>query len=169
MSKKPSKADQKRKARRLFILERQAIPTVAFTIGVSESTLRRWKKEAATNGDNWDVARSANALAGEGLEAVVATVVEDFVTMFQMTIEQIKASGEIEPPEKVKLMASLSDAFNKMVSSAGRVAPKLSELGIAQDVLQRLAEFIQKHHPSHAQIFLEVLEPFGDYLAEAYG
>ncbi|KZL29426.1 DUF1804 family protein [Pseudovibrio sp. WM33] len=65
MSKKPSKADQKRLARRLFVLDRQAIPTVAFSIGVSESTLRRWKKDAATGGDNWDAARSANALAGD--------------------------------------------------------------------------------------------------------
>ncbi|KZK97300.1 MULTISPECIES: DUF1804 family protein [unclassified Pseudovibrio] len=169
MSKKPSKADQKRLARRLFVLDRQAIPTVAVSIGVSESTLRRWKKDAATSGDNWDAARSANALAGEGLEAVVATVVEDFVSMFQATIEQIKVSETIEPPEKVKLMASLSDAFNKMVASAGRVAPKLSELGVAQDVLQRFAEFIRKHHPDHAQTFLEVLEPFGEYLAEVYG
>ncbi|KZL25661.1 DUF1804 family protein [Pseudovibrio sp. Ad37] len=169
MSKKPSRADQKRLARRLFVLDRQAIPTVAFSIGVSESTLRRWKKDAATGGDNWDAARSANALAGEGLEAVVTSVVEDFVSMFQATIEQIKASENIDPPEKVKLMASLSDAFNKMVASAGRVAPKLSELGVAQDVLQRFAEFIRKHHPDHAQTFLEVLEPFGEYLAEVYG
>lgn len=169
MTKPPSKADKKRTARRLFVLERQAIPTMAFTLGVSESTARRWKKEAKLAGDDWDVARSANALAGEGLESVVATVVEDFVALFQATIEQIKGSENIEPSEKVKLMASLSDAFNKMVASAGRVAPKLSELGVAQDVLQRFAEFIRKHHPDHAQTFLEVLEPFGEYLAEVYG
>ncbi|MDD7908624.1 DUF1804 family protein [Pseudovibrio exalbescens] len=166
--KKASKDEQKRQARSKFIFERQAIPTIAFGLGVSESTIRRWKHAAKAAGDDWDAARSANMLAGDGLEAVVTSVVEDFVVLFQSSIEQIKQS-EIAPDDRVKMMASLSDAFNKMVSSAGRVAPKLSELGVAQDVLHRLGVFIQKHHPSHAEVFLEVLEPFGEHLAEVYG
>ena len=66
-------------------------------------------------------------------------------------------------------MASLSDAFNKMVASAGRVAPKISELGVANDVLQRQAEFIREFYPQHAAAFLEIIEPFGERLVEVYG
>ncbi|WP_310620901.1 DUF1804 family protein [Flexibacterium corallicola] len=169
MGNKPQKAEQKRKARRLFVLERQAIPTIALALHVSESTVRRWKKDALANGDNWDAVRSAQMMAGEGLETVVTSVVEDFTVLFQATIEQLKSSDNLEAAERVKLMASLSDAFNKMVASAGRVAPKISELGVANDVLQRLGEFIFKHHPQHTEAFLEILEPFGEELARQYG
>lgn len=162
--------DEKRKeARRLFVFDQQSIPLIAVTVGASEGSVRRWKRDAKSKGDNWDVARSAHLMAGEGLETVVADVVEQFVTLFKATINQLSESDEISPAERVKAMASLSDAFNKMVSSAGRVAPKISELGVANDVLQRQAEFVREHFPQHAEAFLEILEPFGESLVEVYG
>ncbi|MCY1707336.1 DUF1804 family protein [Pannonibacter sp. SL95] len=100
---------------------------------------------------------------------MVASVVEDFVILFQATVEDVKSSETLQAADRVKLMASLSDAFNKMVSSAGRVAPKLSELGVANDVLSRLAEFVRIEFPQHSSAFVEILEPFGDRLAEVYG
>lgn len=161
--------DKKRQARKRFIFERQSVPTICLALGISDSTLRRWKKDARQLGDDWDVARSATMLAGEGLETVVASVVEDFVILFQATVEDVKSSETLQAADRVKLMASLSDAFNKMVSSAGRVAPKLSELGVANDVLSRLAEFVRIEFPQHSSAFVEILEPFGDRLAEVYG
>lgn len=163
------KDDKRKSARRLFVFDQQSIPLIAVSIGVSEGSVRRWKRDAKSNGDNWDVARSAHLMAGEGLETVVADVVEQFVTLFKATINQLSESDEIAPAERVKAMASLSDAFNKMVSSAGRVAPRISELGVANDILQRQAEFVREHFPQHAEAFLEILEPFGESLVEVYG
>nr|WP_321482223.1 DUF1804 family protein [uncultured Cohaesibacter sp.] len=140
--------DEKRTdARRAYIRDQQSVPVIALSIGVSEATVRRWKRDAKQNGDNWDVARAAHMMAGEGLETVVSGVVEQFVTLFKATIEQLQDDGNLSPEERVKAMASLSDAFNKMVASAGRVAPKISELGVANDVLQRQAEFIREFYP----------------------
>lgn len=163
------KNDKKRDARKAFVHGQQSIPVIAVTIGVSEATVRRWKRDAKAGGDNWDIARSANLMAGDGLETVVADVVEQFVTLFKATVEQLKEDSVLLPEERVKAMASLSDAFNKMVNAAGRVAPKISELGVANDVLQRQAEFIREHYPQHAEAFLEILEPFGVRLVEVYG
>lgn len=159
----------KRSARKAFVFQRQSLPTIAITLTVSEPTLRRWKREAKERGDDWDVGRAANTLAGEGMEAIVSTVIEDFVVLYQATIEGIKNDQGIATADRVKLMASLADAFQKMISAAGRVSPKISELGVAMDVLKRLAGFISKNHPDQANAFLEVLEPFGVHLSEVYG
>lgn len=158
----------KRDVRRKFVFERQALATIAVGLTASESTLRRWKREAKEAGDDWDVARAAQALAGEGLEAVVAAVIEDFVVLYQAAIQSVKEADQMEPAERVKLMASLADAFNKTISAAGRVSPKISELGVAMDVLRRLAEFTRERFPREAEALLVVLEPFGEHLAGVY-
>lgn len=138
------------------------------TLDVPEGTLRRWKADAKEGGDDWDYARSAAALAGEGYETIVSEIVEGFTVMFQATMDQIRDDGNISGPDKVKLMATLSDAFGKMISAAGRASPKLSKLSVATDVLSRLADFIQREFPHHGPAFLEILDPFGVELSRAY-
>lgn len=156
------------KARTMYVQTRSAIPTISVSLDVPEGTIRRWKAAAKEAGDDWDIARAAATMQGEGLDAMVSAVIEDFTVMFQATMEQVKEAGQLDPADKVKLMASLSDAFNKMVLAAGRAAPQLSKLGIATDVLRRLAEYIVDAFPQHAGAFEEILEPFGAELAAAY-
>lgn len=162
--------DQKRRdARKAYVFQRQSLPTIAIALTVSEATLRRWKADAKQRGDDWDMGRAANTIAGEGMEMLVSTVIEDFVVLYQSTIEAVKGDPEIAAPDRVKLMASLADAFHKTISAAGRVSPKISELGVAMDVLKRLAEFTRQHHQERAGLLLEILEPFGTHLSEVYG
>lgn len=162
-------AERRRDARRAFVHDRLAVPTIAITLGISEATLRRWKREARIGGDDWDTARAAATVSGAGLEQLVTQVVEEYVIAHQATLEALKSNTEISPVEKAKVLAGLADAFNKTVSSAGRLSPKISELGVAMDVLKRLGDFITQRYPQHASALLEVIEPFGDTLAEAYG
>ena len=159
----------RREARKLFVFQRQSLPPIAITLTVSEATLRRWKADAKARGDDWDVGRAANTIAGEGMEMLVATVIEDFVVLYQATIEAVKGDPNIAPADRVKMMASLADAFHKTIAASGRVSPKISELGVAMDVLKRLADFTRQHHPDRAGLLLEVLEPFGTHLSEVYG
>ena len=161
-------AQKRHEARKLYIYKRLSTPVIALQIGVSAATVRRWKREAKARGDDWDAARAALMVSGEGLEATVSHVVEEFTIQFQAALEALKAE-DIPPDERVKLMASLSDAFNKMVGAAGRVAPKISQLSVALDVLRRLGEYIRTHHPDQAETFIAVLEPFGAQLTEVYG
>lgn len=161
--------DKKREARRRYVFDRQALPTIAITIGISEGTIRRWKSASAAAGDDWDTARAANTIAGEGLDRLVTDVVQDYVAMHQATIEDLKAATDMRPADKAKILAALADSFNKTVSAAGRVSPKISELGVAMDVLKRLGDFVSRKHPKSAPALLEVLEPFGEHLSEIYG
>ena len=160
--------EQKKQARELYIFKRQSPPSIALTLGVPATTIRRWKREALNRSDDWDMARSSHLVAGQGLEGIVAATVEDFVMLSQSTIADIKKS-DVEPETRVKQLVALADATSKMVSASGRLSPKISELGVAQDVLQRLSQFIAGEYPQHADAFLEILEPFGAEISKVYG
>lgn len=162
-------AQVRREARKRYVFERQALPTISIALDVSEASLRRWKREAAARGDNWDTARSASTIAGEGLDSLINEVVQDYVTVHQATIEDLRSDGTLTAGDKAKLLAGLADSFIKTINAAGRISPKISELGVAMDVLKRLAEFASRHHPAVAGPLLEILEPFGQHIAEVYG
>lgn len=162
-----SNADIRRKARSDYIYRRMTGATIATAYGFSEATFGRWKKKAKEDGDDWDKARTASVLAGEGIETVISSVVEDFMLQAQSILEEIK-DGDATPGEKVALLASLADAMTKMTSSARKLAPKISELGVAQDVMGHLLEFVREFFPQHSAVILEIIEPFGERLAGMY-
>ena len=159
--------DKRRKARSDYVYRRMMQSTIAVTLGVSEATIGRWKKTAKDAGDDWDKARSAHALAGEGVEVVVSSVVEDFMIQAQSILDEIK-TGDLPAKEKVTLLVQLADAMTKMAASAKRFAPKVSELGVAQDVMAKLLDFVREEFPHHAAAILEIIEPFGERLTEIY-
>ncbi|QQM29060.1 DUF1804 family protein [Martelella lutilitoris] len=163
-----SDPDLKRKVRSDYINRRMAIATIATIRGVSQATISRWKKAAKEDGDNWDMMRSASIVAGEGIETVVSTVVEDFMIMAEAVLDEIKHGKDMSVGDKVKHLVALADAMTKMTSSAGKLAPSISELGVAQDVMRHLLEFVRDEFPQHAEAILEIIEPFGMRLAGLY-
>ena len=161
------RAEIRRKARSDYIYRRMMQSTIAAAYGVSEATVGRWKKAAKEQGDDWDQARTAHVIAGEGVEVVVSSVVEDFMIQAQAILDEIK-EGRHTTAEKVSMLVSLSDAMTKMAASAKRFAPKVSELGVAQDVMAKLLDFVREEFPHHAKAILEIIEPFGERLTEIY-
>ncbi|WP_439604271.1 DUF1804 family protein, partial [Shinella sp.] len=85
-----SDQDTRRKARADYVYRRMSLSTIAVTLNVGQATVGRWKRAAKEDGDDWDMARTAAVIAGEGLDTVVSTVVEDFVIMAQALLEEIK-------------------------------------------------------------------------------
>lgn len=136
---------------------------------VSPDTARRWKAQAKLAGDDWDRARAASRLAGQGAEAVTQAVLEDFVALFSETITALKDDLEIDPLKKAEAISRLSDAYHKTMAAISRGNGKLSKLALSMEVVEKLALFIQASYPRHANAFLEVLEPFGEELNKAYG
>jgi uncharacterized protein YjcR len=159
--------ETRRKARSDYVYRRFTMATIAAAYGVSAASVGRWKKAAAAEGDDWDKARTAHVIAGEGVEAVVSTVVEDFMIQAQSILDEIK-NGDHTVKEKVDMLVSLSDAMTKMAASAKRFAPKVSELGVAQDVMGKLLAFVKDEFPHHAEAILEIIEPYAARLAEIY-
>ena len=161
--------DKKRKARSAFIYKRKTLALIALEVGVAANTVSRWKRAAKLNGDDWEIARTAHMIAGEGLDVVITHVVEEFMIMAQNAIEELKVDNSAPLANRISQMTSLADAMNKMTVSAGKLAPKISELGVAQDVIRRLMEFVRDQFPEHAAVMLEITEPFGENLVEAFG
>jgi len=151
-----------------YINDGLTLPVAALKAGVPEGTARRWKREAADMGDDWDRVRTAQTLTGSGRDAVLGQAVEDFVIQFKAATDAITQSPDIAVADRVKMLASLADAFNKTIAAAGRVSPKISELGVALDVIKRLGDYVAKNFPGAAHDLLEALEGFGDTLAEVY-
>ena len=63
----------------------------------------------------------------------------------------------------------LRDSFHKTMASFKRLMPETSRHTVALDALQRLAGFAQARYPQHVPALIEMLEPFGEELAKAYG
>jgi hypothetical protein len=135
---------------------------------VPRRTFARWKAVAAENGDDWDTARAAMRLTMKSNEVMGAAVLEDFIRLFQGTLDDIKKDPEINALQKVEILARMSDAYNKTLSAMRRSSPTISKLSVAMEVLEMLADFVRTRAPEAAPVLLAVLEPFGEQLTGRY-
>lgn len=155
--------------RAAYVHDRLPLEEAARKARVSAGTAARWKREARARGEDWDKLRAATLLAGEGVEAVARQMLADYVTQHQALMEQITKNPDLPAAAKVSALASLADSFNKTVAASRRVLPETNELAVALQVVNRLADYVRTRFPQHGPAFVEILEPFGDELAKAYG
>lgn len=158
----------KHKARALYVHDGLGLEQAAQKLKISPRTASRWKQEALDGGDDWDKARAASLLAGEGAEAVSRVVLEEFLKLFQTSLDEISRE-KLKPMEKAEAMSRLADAYTKTIRAIQKSAPELNRLAVASEVLQLLAKFVRDRFPAHAAAFMEVLEPFGEELVKVYG
>ncbi len=161
--------DTRRAVRGAYVFDQLGLEVAAVKEGVPTATARRWKREAKDAGDDWDKARSAQMIAGGGLEDVVRQTLAVVVQQVQATVDSLQAAENMEPAAKVQALASLADSYNKLIAASRRVMPETDKLAIAMDVLKRFGEFIAKRKPALAGEFVEQIEAFGDEIARAYG
>ncbi len=161
--------ETRRAVRAAYVFDQLGLEVAAVKEGVPVATARRWKQEAKKAGDDWDKARSAQLIAGGGIEDVVRQTLAVMVQQTQATAEAIQAADNMEPLAKVQALASLADSHTKMAAVLKRLMPETDKLAVAMDVLKRFGEFIAKRKPALAGEFVEQLEAFGDEIARAYG
>lgn len=161
--------DTRRKVRAAYIFDQMDLPVAALKEGVPDGTAKRWKKEAKAAGDDWDRARSAQLIAGGGMEEVIRQTLAVVVQQVQATVEAIQADETMKPQDKVQMLTSLADAYNKLMAVSKRMMPETDKLGVAMDVIKRFGEFTAKRKPALAGEFVELIEGFGEELAKAYG
>lgn len=153
--------------RRSFVRERLDLEAAASKHGVSYHTARIWKKKAKENGDDWDRARAAVRIAEGGVGDATTFLIEDFVLLFQSTIDQIN-EGDFDPLKKADAIAKLSDAYTKTMKAASRGDPNIARMSIALQVLQLLAEFIKDNYKADLERFTVILEKFAGKVSEAF-
>lgn len=152
-----------------YVYKRLPLQAAAEAAGVSYNTAREWKRKAKEEGDDWDRARSAARLAGGGLGDLTPVVIEDFVLLFQATVEKLKTDSDVDPIKRAQALSSLADAYIKTMKAAGGGDPKLAELAVALKVVEELTKFIRDRFPDQLPVFAQILEPFGVRLAEVFG
>lgn len=157
------------KLRAAYVYDRLSLEAAADRVGISAATARRWKSRAEAEGDDWERARSAARLAGDGAQTIAQMILEDYLLLHQATVEGIKGDPMLPPIQKAETLSRLADAWTKTMAAVGKASPELSRLAVATDVLQRLAKHVGEQHPHLAEALLEVLEPFAADLAKAYG
>lgn len=160
--------------RNLFVYQRLPMETACAKAGVPRSTANKWKADAKEKGDDWDTARAAIGLGDENFAVLGRRLLEDYLVQHQATMEMLRENEDSEGKklsamQRAEILASMSDSFNKTMASFKRLAPEINRQAIALDAMQRLAGFAQKRFPQHVQAMLELLEPFGEELAKAYG
>lgn len=161
--------DSRRAVRAAYVFDQLGLEVAAAKHGVPYATVRNWKREGKQLGDDWDKARAAQMIAGGGIEDVVRQTLGIVVQQVQATVQAIQDADDMSPATKVDMLASLADAYNKLMAASRKMMPETDKLAVATDVVKRLAEFTRTKHPKHAAALIEVLEPFADELAKAYG
>jgi hypothetical protein len=152
-----------------YVYNRLPLEAAAEKRGIGYATARRWKSDAANEGDDWDRARSAARLAGDGLRTTTQLILEDYLVLHQATVDGVKECQEASAIEKAVILSRLADAFTKTMAAVSKASPELSRLAVATDVLQRLASYVSERHPDRIEHLLDIIEPFAAELAKEYG
>lgn len=161
--------EKRTQLRGLFVYKRLTMEAACGAMTLPVATGRRWKREAKANGDDWDTARSAVALGDDNFRDMSRRLLEDYITQHEHIMGELKADKNITALDRIKAMGMLSDSLTKTLASMKRVMPEVNRHAIALDALQRLATFAQSSFPQHVPSLIEMLEPFGEELAKAYG
>ena len=163
-------ADDKRRAiRAAYVFDQLSLEIAAVKHEIPLATSRNWKRAAKELGDDWDKARGAQMIAGGGIEDVVRQTLAMVIMQVQSSMQTINDNPEMAADVKVKLFASLTDSYSKMMAISKRLMPETDKYAVAMDVIKRLLEFTQLNYPQYGESFSEILSPFGDELASAYG
>lgn len=161
--------ETRRALRSAYVYKALSLEAAAALLEIAFGTASRWRRDAKEAGDDWDQARTASMMAGQGAEAVSQMVLQEFMMLFQSTIEQLKNDVKATPIAKAEALSRLSDAYNKAISAAAKSNPKLNKLSVAMEVLQLLASFIRDDYPELTEQFVMMLEPFGIKISEVFG
>lgn len=161
--------ERRTQLRGYYVYKRLPMEAACSALKIAKSTGIRWKADAREQGDDWDTARAAVAMSDESTNNLARKVLEDYLVQHQAAMDQLREDKALRPSERINLLASAADSFNKTMNSLRKVAPELNRHAVALDTLQRLASFAQQRYPQHVSALLVLLEPFGEELAKAYG
>ncbi len=147
------------------------IEQAAAQTGVPLATARRWKADAAAEGDDWDKFQAASLIiAGGGFDQAMGRVAAGVILRCEALLERISQDPELDPVEATKAVGSLTDSLAKAHAAAKRLMPQTDRYAVAMDVLQRLAEHAMARKPGpFAAELVELIEGFGAELGKAYG
>ena len=153
-------AEIKNNLRHSYVSELLALSVAAMKFNVAEGTARRWKAEAKTAGDDWDLARAASRRSKGPVGEFSVDFIEEFTLQINETFLLLNTKKESLTLEKrTKILNSLTDMLSKVMKLSGG-SKKLEKRTIATEVIKKLAAFVSSHHPEFTPNFVEILTAF---------
>lgn len=146
--------------RNSYVFEALGLEASANKHNIPFGTCAKWRKQAALEGDDWDKARAAAHMAGEGIETLSQMMLSTFVTLYHTIVEQINEDKNMKGDVKAEALSRMSDAYHKTVAATTRGAPKLARLSIALELVEMLMGFVVAEFPQHGAAIIEILEKF---------
>lgn len=155
------------RVRQLYI-EGLPLNGAAISNGVSYDTARDWKTRSKANGDNWDTARAAFRISGQGIDELNQQLVEDFARQVITTTRELE-SANIPAAKKAEMLAQLADAYAKFSKAFARINPQFSGLAVALDTMKTIADHLRMKDPAALKALQPHLEDIGATLGKRYG
>ena len=158
----------KQKVRAKYV-QNVPLETAAEICGVPYSTARNWKRKAAEEGDDWDIARNAKMISSGGIEQFTGSILYDLAEQFEATIKGMQEAKDLKPQDRANMVLKLSDAYVKAMAAAGRGNPKLNRLSVATEVIKEFNSYVVSKFPAHRSAFIDMLQGFGEVLTKKFG
>ncbi|EME69727.1 hypothetical protein H261_11854 [Paramagnetospirillum caucaseum] len=155
--------------RHAYVVDKLDLEQAAARTGIPHATARKWKAAASAAADDWDKARAAHSLTSSGAGTIAQLVLHDFLAMYQSTVDAVRDDITLPAMQRAETLSRLADAFQKTMSAVAKAAPDLGRFAVATELLSDLAEFVAREFPDHRAGLLEILEPFGAFVAKKYG
>ena len=148
------KSELRDKARN-FYASGLSIDLISKKLSIPKSTIQRWKRKEKGTPLDWDHLRYISTLSDQSIESLNQTILAKFLDMLDSTIQEVYES-EISAQEKTKLLASLGDTFNKMISAMKKTTPEVAVADVALRVLEIVLSVVKEDE--------ELTERFTPYL-----
>ncbi|SSY80647.1 DUF1804 family protein [Alysiella crassa] len=155
--------------RRKYIFENQSLEVAAMFCQVPFATARSWKYQAREQGDDWDKARSANLFASGGIETMGQTLLAGFLVQYQSAFDDLEKAEDVNPLEKAKVLASLTDSYLKVVNANKKLLPETQAAAVALQVVEELLNHISENYPNQLQDFALILQTFETVIERKFG
>lgn len=158
----------RRKVRASYV---QGLPltTAAAVNGAVYQTVRGWKRQAAQDGDDWDIARNARRLSSSSAEAFANEVLDGLSQEFVATLAAIKGDAELSSTARTQMLVQLGDAYSKALAASSRAMPNANRLMVAMEVIKFLTGYIAKAAPDIRERFIDLVEGAGNEIAREFG
>jgi hypothetical protein len=160
--------DAREKVRRLYVFEQLPLEMAALQAEVPIGTARRWKSADKAKGDDWDKVKTAHVMASGGAEEIARAIFTGLMIQYQAVIEQLNADNSQPPAEKVQMLTSMADAFNKAVSASAKVLPETNRLAVAMETVRAFGDYVRERHPARAMDFIDMIQAFAPELQKRF-
>ena len=139
--------DKRDEAERLYVRSSMTCPAIAAELEVNESTVYRWKSEAAEKGEamDWDVQRRIYNMSPREMVGMYAESVKAWLV-------QIKANPELLSDPKI------ADAISKHISVMQKIDVRSQYLGVAIDLIKVANSYLAENQPE----LKAKMEPYWD-------